>query len=167
MRRLLTILALSGLSLFGQARPTLVGPGQLGCPTVSGAPQILYQLPGVISAVPFIMCVALDMNSAAFHFVLDTSTIPPTLRIVGTSSGTNTPGPVFVDVEIPTGTVDGVNRTFTLRDVPNPASSLNLMRNGISYTAGVDYTLAGNVITYLPGVTAPQLGDVHKASYRK
>ena len=54
----------------------------------------------------------------------------------------------FVDNETPVGVIDGVNATFTLTHVPNPANSLLLWLNGTYYTFGVDYTLAGNVITF-------------------
>ena len=73
--------------------------------------------------------------------------------------------PGFVDSEAPAGIVDGVNTTFTLAAVPNPASSLALHRNGVLQKAGVDFTLSANSITFLAGA-APQAGDTVAASYR-
>jgi hypothetical protein len=71
---------------------------------------------------------------------------------------------MYVDAETPSGTIDGVNKVFTLSQTPFPAGSLQLSRNGILQTAGgVDYTLAGATITY---TAAPLVGDAHWAWYR-
>lgn len=70
------------------------------------------------------------------------------------------------DPETPQGAVDGVNRDFVLSGIPMPASSLQLYRNGLLQKAGVDYTLAVNVVTFLPAST-PQTGDILQATYRK
>ena len=71
----------------------------------------------------------------------------------------------LTDSEVPSGTINGSNVTFTLANAPSPASSLQLFLNGLLQTAGgVDYTLSGSTITY--GV-APETGDAHVAWYRK
>jgi hypothetical protein len=72
---------------------------------------------------------------------------------------------VFVDLELPAGTLDGVNTAFALSYAPAPAASLLLFRNGLLQKAGVDYTLAGSTVTFLAGST-PQPGDSLLASYR-
>ncbi len=82
----------------------------------------------------------------------------------GGSGGSS--GPAFVDSESPSGGVDGSNTAFTLVGAPNPAISLQLFRNGILQRAGVDYSLAGNNITFL-SAAVPQVGDVIQAYYRK
>jgi hypothetical protein len=70
----------------------------------------------------------------------------------------------FVDAEVPTGTINGANASFTLSQSPSPAASLELYRNGVLQTAGgTDYTLSSTTITY---VTAPNSGDTHVAYYR-
>jgi hypothetical protein len=79
-------------------------------------------------------------------------------RITGASAG-------FRDAETPSGTVNGVNATFTLSQAPSPASSLLLHRNGLLMKNGLDYTLAGGTVTFLAGAV-PQNGDVLVASYR-
>ena len=71
----------------------------------------------------------------------------------------------FVDLETPAGTLDGVNASFTLSQIPNPATSLALYRNGIRMKSGVDYTTVNNSITFTAGWT-PQPGDVLMCSYR-
>jgi hypothetical protein len=73
--------------------------------------------------------------------------------------------PVFVDGETPGGTINGSNRSFTLANSPSPATSLDLYRNGLVQSVGVDYTIAGNTITFLQ-VAMPQSGDLLQAFYR-
>lgn len=80
----------------------------------------------------------------------------------GTGGGT-TMG--FVDMEAPTGLMNGVNSVFTLGQAPSPAASLHLFRNGILQKAGTDYSLSGNGVTFL-SVSIPQVGDILTASYR-
>lgn len=59
------------------------------------------------------------------------------------SSGIN-----FADSEIPTGTINGVNSSFTLAHSPNPGASLMLIQDGILLSpSGVGFTLAGNHVT--------------------
>ena len=74
---------------------------------------------------------------------------------------------IYGDAETPAGTVDGINKVFTLANSPNPALSLQLFLNSggaASYILqnGL-YVLAGNTITY---TTAPIVGSTHLAWYR-
>lgn len=57
----------------------------------------------------------------------------------------------------PTGTINGVNTTFTLSPTPAAAANVNCFENGIQQQqgAGNDYTISGATITYL---TAPPTG---------
>jgi len=63
--------------------------------------------------------------------------------------------------EVPAGTINGVNATFTLSAIP---TSLILIVNGLVLTEGVDYTLSGSTITFLAGAI-PQVGDSLLAYY--
>ncbi len=72
--------------------------------------------------------------------------------------------PNFFDAEVPGGTIDGLNATFTLANSPDGAS-LELFRNGVLQTAGVDYTLTGSTIQFA-GPSTPQVQDKLVASYR-
>ena len=78
----------------------------------------------------------------------------------------------IINDELPTGTIDGVNATFTIAAIPNPTSSLALYKNGILMIQGIAYTLNGNVITinsgYIPQ-PAPSGGvaDTLKAWYQQ
>ena len=72
--------------------------------------------------------------------------------------------PTFVDAEVPAGTVDGVNDTFTLAGTPN-GTSLMMFRNGLYLTTGFDYTVTNGTVRFVAGAI-PQAGDTLTASYR-
>jgi hypothetical protein len=90
------------------------------------------------------------------------------VRVDGTSGPCGTGGgatPGFVDQETLAGLLDGENRVFTVAAAPAPTGSLHVYRNGVLQRTGVDYTLAGNSVTFL-AVSTPQAGDLLVASYR-
>jgi hypothetical protein len=70
----------------------------------------------------------------------------------------------FFDAETPGGIVDGTNNTFTLANPPS-GTSLSLFRNGLYMSAGFDYNLSGQTITFVPG-GVPQPADTLIANYR-
>jgi hypothetical protein len=72
--------------------------------------------------------------------------------------------PTYSDAEVPGGTLDGMNNTFTLANTPL-GSSLALFRNGVYLTANSDYTLNGTTIQFVAGAL-PQPGDTLIANYR-
>ena len=74
-------------------------------------------------------------------------------------------GSYFVENEIPSGTVNGSNVTFTLTTTPNPTDSLVVKVNGQDLTIGAsnDYTLSGATITL---ATSPTTGSNVLADYR-
>ena len=72
----------------------------------------------------------------------------------------------FVDLEAPAGVVDGSNGTFTLANIPSPASSLHLFRNGLVQKPGFDFTLSSATISFV-SAAIPQPGDTILASYRR
>jgi hypothetical protein len=80
------------------------------------------------------------------------------------SAGTDTIQ--FSESEVPAGAVDGFNAIFTLQSAPLPASSLQLFRNGLLQKAGLDYSVAGSTVTFVPAAV-PQPEDVLQASYRR
>lgn len=71
----------------------------------------------------------------------------------------------FVDKELPAGSINGSNVTFTLANTP-VAGSVHLYLNGLLQDegGGFDYTISGATITM---VTAPASGERLVASYRK
>ena len=70
---------------------------------------------------------------------------------------------VFIDDETPSGTVDGVNTIFNLAKAPIK-NSLKVYRGGARQRITEDYTLSGNVITFL---IAPQVGEILLVDYRQ
>lgn len=80
-----------------------------------------------------------------------------------TSSGLSSAN--FVDKEVPSGSINGSNVTFTLANTPT-AGTEHVYLNGILQESGAgnDYTISGAVITYL---AAPLSGDKIRVSYRK
>lgn len=82
-----------------------------------------------------------------------------------TSVGGGGGGPNFSDNETPSGTINGINTTFTLVFTPNPAASLELFRNGQLQQPGGDYNLSGNTIIFTD-LTIPLPGDNLQAFYR-
>jgi hypothetical protein len=73
----------------------------------------------------------------------------------------------IIESETPTGSVNGINDTFTLANTP-VAGSVKLYKNGIRQRAGAgnDYTIASGTITFLAG-NLPQTGDILLVDYRK
>jgi hypothetical protein len=71
----------------------------------------------------------------------------------------------FVDQEIPSGTKNSTNVTYTLAGTPTPPESLQLFVGGLLMAAGTasDYTLSNNAITMN---TAPGVNDAMIAYYR-
>jgi len=70
-----------------------------------------------------------------------------------------------IDDEIPTGTIDGSNTGFTLSQVPSPAASLMLFRNGSIMIQGLDYSLGSPVSSTITFTTAPLVNDSLRAFY--
>ena len=73
--------------------------------------------------------------------------------------------PTFVDDEVPGGSINGNNLTFTLAAAPNPVVSLRLYKNGMLLQQHGDYTISGSTITFVSAST-PQTGDAVVAYYR-
>ena len=71
----------------------------------------------------------------------------------------------FVDNEVPVGSINGTNVTFSLSAVPSPVSSLVVFRNGIALHPGLDYLVSSNLLTFQSGAI-PQTGDVVKLQFR-
>jgi hypothetical protein len=88
-------------------------------------------------------------------------------RVTAAASGAGVTAANFVDNEVPTGTINGVNAAFTLANTPM-AGTEHVFKNGIRQSPGVgnDYTIAATVITFLAG-NIPQTGDVLLVDYRK
>lgn len=93
---------------------------------------------------------SLAQLTAAVNAAATTSqTLASSIRIVG---------------EMPSGAVDGQNKTFILSSSPVPVASLSLSVNGVRQRQGVDYTIAATTISFA-GSAIPHPGDVIIADY--
>lgn len=66
--------------------------------------------------------------------------------------------------EVPSGSINGTNTTFTLAHTPASSTNVNLFENGVQQRqgSGLDYTISGATITYL---AAPPSGTTLNALY--
>lgn len=69
----------------------------------------------------------------------------------------------YIENEIPSGTIDGVNTTFTISKNTMDASSVKVYRGGSRLKLTDDYTFAGRTITF---VIPPEVGEKLLVDYR-
>jgi len=69
----------------------------------------------------------------------------------------------FTENEVPSGTINGSNVTFTLAGTPSPAGSLTVYLNGARLKVTEDYTLSGVTLTM---VVAPLTDSLLLVGYR-
>ena len=69
----------------------------------------------------------------------------------------------FIDPYVPTGTINGDNKVFTLGHTPSPVTSLRVWRGGAKQVVDEDFTISGTTITF---VNAPQVGEKIEVEYR-
>lgn len=146
---------LSGAELSGDATTsssnvvTVVNVNGTSVPTNAAADQVIVTTASSVGAwksVPNCTTGALEYATATHTF--SCGAVP---------TGTQ------VNNETPSGTVNGVNTTFTLVSAPSPAGSLHFYKNGqLLYAAGADYTLTTNSIS---ATVAPKTGDIISADY--
>ena len=66
--------------------------------------------------------------------------------------------------EVPSGTVNGTNATFTLANAPSAPAAVIITLDGLAQVQGSDYTISGVTITM---ASAPTLGQTLFAHYLK
>lgn len=140
----LSITDVTGLRTELDLRPTrgtTWTPGRTAVIGQSGAVESAFGSPGD--------CVHVDGTSG------------PCGSASGSGSGNATI--TYVDGEVPSGTIDGVNRALKLAVAPNPAQSLRLFLNGLLLATGSDYSITGTDILMF---RAPSVGSIVQASYR-
>ncbi len=133
------------------------GTGSSGSGSGSGGGGQYATLPIAINQVTSLSADLSSINAAVASLALQISS----LSSVGFTANTNA---AFIDGESPAGTLDGNNTAFSTSQAPI-AGSLNLYRNGLLQSVGVDYSLNGTGITFLPG-SIPHPTDVLTAYYR-
>lgn len=145
MRTLLISLFAAGLvtqCAFSQAQVQ-----QVNCPNPYTANQIILVQSIHSNAFSNVPAVVLGCYQLDTVFTIDNSTTPPT---IGISPGVISGGTEvnFADEEVPSGSINGTNLTFTISHTPT-SGSLKLFKNGLRLKRGVDYTLSVATITML------------------
>lgn len=82
----------------------------------------------------------------------------------GTGGGLATTN--FVFNEVPSGTINGTNVTFTLANTPT-SGKVTLYKNGLLLTPTTDYTISGSTITYVVAPNTTGGTDSLEAHYLK
>lgn len=90
-------------------------------------------------------------------FIKKNSKVP---QFIGGGSAVNY---VFIDDETPSGTINGINKDFTINNFPSPATSLKVYRGGARQRLTEDYTFSGKTITF---IIAPVSGEIITVDYR-
>lgn len=148
-----TVGKVNGVSFAGLATGLLKNTTTTGVPSIATA--------GTDYLTPTGSSAALSVGSSSAFGVLkvDGTSITATAGVISAASSPN-----FVDNEVPSGTVNGSNATFTLAHTP-VSTSLSLYLNGILQAAGAgkDYTISTGTITML---NVPITGDTLLANYR-
>jgi hypothetical protein len=99
--------------------------------------------------------------------VKSTASVLGVKDVTATQAGMPVPlSTIFADAEVPGGTRNGTNVTFTLAHAPAPAASLILERNGVTLQEGPDYWLSGATITLVSAKVAWQATDLVASWYR-
>jgi hypothetical protein len=131
-----------------------------GAPAPGGSLQLYRNGLQQISGVDF----TLAGNTITFlsgNVPKPSDTVQAFYRTVGTGQTAT-----FSDAEVPSGTVNGTNATFTLSAAPNPMLCLKLFKNGMLLAQNGDYTLSGTTVTFTSAQVTPQAGDSIIAYYR-
>lgn len=174
MKYAIALLILAASSAIAQ---TAVSIGSIRCPGQGAALAVPIGIPAGIFGVPVMTFACVQLDPAGF--TLDKSTTPWTLR-TNTVTATVSTKPVR---ETLTGTLDGVNATFTLSSTPATGYPVLIYRNGLLQASCVlpatggcnaDYQISGQSIAFLTaaqtasGIAAvPGVTDVLTGVYWK
>ncbi len=157
----------SVLYVTGAVNWIAIGQGGTGSGTVTSigltVPQSIFTLAG--SPVTTFGNITLGLANQAAHTVFAgpvSGTGAPTFRALVASDIPGGSASNFVTSEIPSGTINGINVTFMLANLPLPGT-LALYQEGARLSTGIDYTLSAVTITF---ITAPKPGDLLLADYR-
>lgn len=127
---------------------------QVNCPKVLAPGSIVVaQSAGSLANYPVILLACYTLDPTIFS--INNSTTPPTITIG------NSPA-AFVDGEVPGGSINGSNVTFTLANTPTSGSP-HLFLNGLRLVLNTDYSISGLTITM---GSAPQTADSLIVDYR-
>jgi hypothetical protein len=108
-----------------------------------------------------------DFSLSGSTITFMAASVPQTGDLLQASYRTGTSGQAnFVDNQVPSGTINGVNLAFSLASAPTPTSSLRLYKNGVLLMQNADYTISGSSITFLNTSITPTYGDSLVSFYR-
>jgi hypothetical protein len=105
------------------------------------------------------------LNTTVGNLGTSVSSLGATVAALQSGGTPATVNVTFVDGQTPSGTTNGSNAVFILSQVPTPAASLELYRNGLVQTSGVDFAISSSTITFFTG-DIPAAGDLLQAYYR-
>jgi ABC-type nitrate/sulfonate/bicarbonate transport system permease component len=128
---------------------------QTNCPqTLIPGTIVAAQSVATVANYPVVIlaCYTLDPNV----FTINTTTTPPTITAIINGTGN------FSDSEVPSGTINGINATFTLMNTPINGS-LHVFLDGLRMRPGADYTITGSTIQFTS--TIPQNGGTLLVDY--
>lgn len=115
-----------------------------------------------------LVAVGVDYTMAGSTMTFSANAVPQTgdeLAVYYRTAGTGSPTS-FVDDEKPAGTINGTNMSFSLANLPTPATSLKLFKNGNLLGQNIDYRLSNQTITFINTAVTPATGDSLIAYYR-
>jgi hypothetical protein len=135
-------------------------------PRVVTLPIRISDVTGLSAALSDINNSLASLTTTTTNLNTNLTSLTATVTTLSARVANLVPVPIFVDFEIPTGTIDGSNPVFVLSAAPLPASSLVLIKNGLKLSPGGDYSLSGTTILFA-AAAVPQPGDLLIASYRR
>ena len=108
-----------------------------------------------------------DVLPGTLYYSSDTLTLERSDGSVWEPYASTSAVPVIGNIvirEIPSGTIDGSNATFTLANTPVTGSDQVYLNGLLQDTRGIDYSISGAVITFL---VPPLTGDRILVSYQR
>ncbi len=132
--------------------------------------MVYYTMDGIqyliILSVPFndlFYFIAIDPNGVMVIIIRRGETVIDIIPIGGSGGGGS--GNQLVSNEVPMGTINAVNTTFSLVNTP-VVGSVRLFKRGLRQYAGTgnDFTISGNIITFA-ATSIPIVGDNLLADY--
>lgn len=161
---------LTGINLLGSASViymNMISSGLFKFGSSATPTRVIDLIAGTTTVAPFGFTAGTNLTSpVAGSMEWDgtnlfvTQTTGPTRKTIAYTTDITTIN--FADEETPSGTINGINTTFTLAHTPL-SGSLKVYLNGIRLKNGNDYTLATTTITM---INIPGTGDTLIADYR-
>jgi hypothetical protein len=136
-----------------------VAAGSGGITSVSGTTNRITSIGGTTPVID-ISASYVGQTSITTLGTIATGSIPYSL-ITGAPAALTSSN--FVFGEVPSGTVNSSNVTFTLANTPT-SGTVRIFQNGLRDKITIDYTISGSTITF---TTAPSTGDLLLIDYLK